>query len=66
MTLRRVRPTGTIKWRGAERFISECLAGEEVGFQSIDERLHVLYFADLALAIWDDTRQGWLSRKTLG
>ena len=63
MTVRHVRPDGTIKWGGALRFVSEALAGEDVGLWPLDDRLWVLYFTQVPLAVWDTHQAAWLPRK---
>lgn len=49
--VRRVRPMGTIKWRGEEVFIGEAFAGELVGLAEHDCGGHIVRFAarDLGL-----------------
>jgi hypothetical protein len=63
MQPRRVRSAGTMKWRGTEQFISECLIGEVVGLLPFDDRFFILYFAETPLAVWDDARRHWLPRR---
>ena len=40
--VRRVRRHGEIKWQGARLFLTECLAGELVGLEEIDDGIVVL------------------------
>jgi transposase InsO family protein len=42
--VRKVRPTGEIKWRGKLVFIGEALAREPVGIAEIDDDTHVVRF----------------------
>lgn len=63
MQVRQVRHDGMIKWRGRHLFVSECLIGEPVGLAPVDDRLWVLYFAHLPLAVLDDATGQWLPRK---
>ena len=46
---RAVRLAGTIKWRGAEPFISEVLSGERVGIFRTDEDHYEVYFGPILL-----------------
>jgi transposase InsO family protein len=55
--VRRVRPPGTLKWRGAEIFIGEALAGELVGIAPHEEAGHIVRFCGRDLgAIGRDRR----------
>jgi putative transposase len=47
--VRRVRPDGTIKWRGEHVFICEALAGEPVGLAAHEEGGWTVRFADIPL-----------------
>jgi transposase InsO family protein len=51
--VRRVRPTGEIKWAGDLVFISQALAGEPVGLAETEEGDFCVRFADLDLGIID-------------
>lgn len=53
--VRRVRPQGTIKWRGEEVFVGEAFAGELVGLAEYDGGGHVVRFCgrDLGLPARD-------------
>jgi putative transposase len=51
--LRRVRPTGEIKWGGDFVFISEALAGEPVGIAETERGDWLVRFADVELGIID-------------
>lgn len=42
--VRKVRPTGEIKWRGKLVFIGEALAREPVGIAEVDDGIHVVRF----------------------
>jgi hypothetical protein len=42
--VRRVRPDGTIKWRGSTPFIGEALAGETLGLAALEAGGHVVRF----------------------
>jgi transposase InsO family protein len=52
--VRRVSSIGQVSWRGTGLFLSEALAGEEVGFEEVDDGLWTLHFATVALARYDD------------
>jgi transposase InsO family protein len=49
--VRRVRPPGTIKWRGEEVFIGEALAGELVGLAELESGGHMVRFCGRDLGV---------------
>ena len=49
--VRRVRPVGTIKWRGEEVFIGEALAGEIVGVAELASGCDVVRFCHRTLGV---------------
>ena len=51
--VRRVRPTGEIKWQGGRVFISEALAGEPVGLAETASGHWLVRFCDLELGLLD-------------
>jgi hypothetical protein len=51
--VRKVRPTGEIKWRGKLIFIGEALAREPVGMAEIDNDTHVVRFCGRDLGTID-------------
>jgi len=51
--VRKVRPTGEIKWRGKLVFIGEALAREPVGIAEIDDGIHVVRFCGRDLGTID-------------
>jgi transposase InsO family protein len=51
--VRRVRPPGTIKWKGGQIFISEALVGELVGIAELDTRNHVVRFCSRDIGLLD-------------
>ena len=51
--VRRVRPDGDIKWRGARLFIGEALAGETIGLLEQDNGTWLVRFCDWPLAVID-------------
>jgi transposase InsO family protein/transposase-like protein len=55
--VRRVRPTGEIKWRGEEVFIGEALAGELVGLAEHDSGGHIVRFANRDLGVMGRDRR---------
>jgi transposase InsO family protein len=55
--VRRVRPTGEIKWRGEHVFIGEAVAGEMVGLTEIDDGCHVVRFCGRDLGLIDRDRR---------
>jgi putative transposase len=51
--VRRVRPTGEIKWRGEFVFIGEALAGEPVGIAETEAGHALVRFCDIELGLID-------------
>ena len=49
--VRRVRPAGTIKWRGEEVFLGEALAGEIVGLAELESGCHIVRFCHRDLGV---------------
>jgi transposase InsO family protein/transposase-like protein len=49
--IRRVRPTGEIKWQGEETFIGEAFAGELLGVAEHDSGGHIVRFASRDLGV---------------
>jgi transposase InsO family protein len=54
---RKVRPSGQIKWKGLEPYISEALVGLEVGLEPIGDGLWAIHFEGLKLGTYDERRQ---------
>jgi putative transposase len=48
--VRRVRTTGTIRFRGYEVFVSEVLTGEQLGLEEVDDGVWSFFFYDVLLA----------------
>ncbi len=55
--VRRVRPTGDIKWRGEHVFVGEALAGERVGLAEHDTGGHIVRFCGRDLGLIDRDRR---------
>jgi transposase InsO family protein len=51
--VRRVRPPGTIKWKGDQVFISEALVGEFVGIAELETGDHVVRFCNRDIGLLD-------------
>jgi transposase InsO family protein len=51
--VRRVAPSGQVSWLGAPVFISDVLAGEDLGFEEIEDGIWVVHFAQERLARFD-------------
>jgi transposase InsO family protein len=49
--LRRVRPAGDIKWKGANLFIGEAFAGQLLGVAEHDDGLHIVRFCGVDLGV---------------
>jgi transposase InsO family protein len=55
--VRRVRPTGEIKWRNELVFIGEALAGERIGLCELDTGGHIVRFCGRDLGLIDRERR---------
>lgn len=55
--VRRVRPTGEIKWQGELVFVGEALAGELVGLAEHEAGGHIVRFANRDLGLIDRDRR---------
>ena len=55
--VRRVRPTGEIKWRGEYVFVGEAFAGEWVGLCEHESGGHILRFCGRDLGLIDRERR---------
>lgn len=53
VTVRRVRTTGEIKWKGEFVYLSEALVGEPVGIVPLSDRHCAVYFGPLKLCLMD-------------
>jgi Integrase core domain len=51
--VRRVRPPGTIKWKGDQIFVSEALVGELVGIAELDTDNYVVRFCNRDIGLLD-------------
>jgi len=58
MAVRRVRPHGDIYYQGRRLFVTESLAGDYVGLESIDEDTSLLWYCRYVLGRLDHRR--WL------
>lgn len=52
--VRRVSSGGRIKWRGEMVFVSEVLAGHDLGFEEVDDGVWSLYFGSVVLGRFDE------------
>jgi transposase InsO family protein len=57
MEVRLVSTTGCISWRGVQVFLAVPLAGEYVAFEEVADGLWTVYFADVALARYDERQR---------
>lgn len=57
LIIRKVRPSGRIRWQGGELYISEALIGEPVAFEAIDERSFQIYYGPIKLAVYDEEKK---------
>jgi putative transposase len=54
--VRRVSSNGCISWNDTAVFLTESLAGDDVGFEAVDDALWTIYFSTVALARFDERR----------
>jgi putative transposase len=54
---RAVRGCGQIKWAGHDVRISAALVGQRIGFEPVNDGLWRIYFAHLALGLFDERRR---------
>jgi hypothetical protein len=54
MTVRQVRTSGEINWRGNTIYLSESLEGEPIGLKQQDDRLWTICFGPLSIGLLDD------------
>ena len=45
---------GTISWRDRARYLSEGLAGEDIGLEEVDDAIWIIYFIQTRLARFDE------------
>jgi hypothetical protein len=56
MKIRRVLPSGGIKWRNNYFYLSQALAGEPVGLKQITDTVWEVWFSFLKLGLLDETK----------
>lgn len=59
--IRKVMHKGGLNWKRDEIFLTEVLAGEEVGLEPVDERYWRVWFGPVPLAILDSQRAAMLT-----
>ena len=64
MIVRKVRPSGQLRWRGYDPYLSETLVGEPVAFEQIDDRHFQIYYGPIKLAVLDDFKKQIIKPKT--
>lgn len=52
--VRRVSAIGQVSWRGTVLFVSETLAGEDIGFEEVDDGIWTIYFGQIPLGRFDE------------
>lgn len=65
MTVRKVRTTGYVRWRGHMLFVSEILIGEPVGFDPIDDRYFRLHYGPAPLTVLDTHTATWVTNRRI-
>lgn len=56
MEVRRVRPSGQIKWRGKDVRVTYALKGEIIGLEPIDDGLWTVYYRFVKLGTFDERK----------
>lgn len=57
MSIRKVGPSGQLRWRGLELYVSETLIGEPVAFEQIDDRYFQMYYGPIKIAVYDEEKK---------
>jgi transposase InsO family protein len=57
LTVRKVMPSGGIKWRNNYIYLSQALAGESIGLKQITETTWEIWYSFLHLGIIDENKQ---------
>lgn len=57
VVVRRVRAHGDINWGGHRLFLNQALAGEDVGFEAVEDGLWLVRFGGMKLAQWDEKKR---------
>lgn len=57
LTVRKVMPSGCIKWNNQFIYISQALAGEPVGLKQLSDTTWEVYFSYLTLGIFDESKR---------
>lgn len=57
MSVRKVGPSGSLKWHGQELYISETVIGEPIAFEQVDKFNYQIYFGPVKLAIYDNKKK---------
>ncbi len=52
--VRRVSSCGTVSWRDRALYLTEVLAGENIGFEEVDDAIWILSFGPVRLARFDE------------
>ena len=55
-TVRKVKDSGRIKWKGHEIGVCAALTGEYIGLKPVSDRVWAIYFTTLPLALFDERR----------
>ena len=57
LEVRRVSSNGRVSWSGEPLFLSEVLAGQDVGFEEVDDAIWTLRFGTVILARFDERQR---------
>jgi putative transposase len=64
-TVRKVRPSGQMKWGGKDVRVTSALVGEYVGLQPREDGIWAVWFENLELGVFDERRGRIARHKTL-
>ena len=54
LEIRRTSTNGCVSWRDRPLFVSEALAGEDIGFEEVDDGVWTVYFSTIAVGRFDE------------
>jgi putative transposase len=57
VVIKRVHSHGDISWRSQRLFLNQALAGEDVGFEALEDGLWLVRFGWVKLAKWDEKKR---------
>lgn len=61
LELRRVSPSGTIRWRGDALFLTEVLAGEWIALDEVHDQVWIVWFRQFEIARLDEANRRFVT-----